>query len=346
MKPPLTNRGVRITTAPSNERDVPAAHCRCDWFKVTIWSTPGEVMLMVAEVLRDFLGDDVEEGGWRRMGPGKRLAERYQAVEGLCVLEYSGEAYVGLEVKGEVCARIGNEGVARLMRSLRRLDRWNCTRLDFAWDEVPFEVEHVYSAIRAGHAKGVRTRNPEYYENDLGQTVYTHDRRHAERFARVYNKRGYTRFEWVVREGFAKHAAMYLGGKAVQEWPAVVLEWLNDWIDFRSIDDDPNWERAARLPWWQSFVADAGRAKLDRFVREKLLMTPAGKVESAVIRSARTLRAAIRVLGAEYVLERIDYHGQRNRTPQDEQLEREIEESKALFRQLGWNDKESSEIPI
>lgn len=297
---PQTNRGCQkpVDTL---------AWGRVDYLKLTVHAPVDEVLDRVQEGIVDrWFADEFE--GWLDLGPGGRCKARWMAVEGLYVLEYIEGGWCTVELKGSVCAFVGNEGVAGLLADFAHV-RSCASRCDIAWDGVPFDVQTVREAAAAGN---VRTRLklpavPQYFESEEGTTVYV-GRRTSERFIRVYDRRGPVRLELELKGSVAAVVVGELSESDPAEWPRIALGHLRGTLDFvdASAADDNHSSRRPLLPWWAAFVEgeekrSAGRKRVDRGITEL------GKLDGVIKRFARRLEAARRAYGDQWLLDRITY---------------------------------------
>ena len=187
-----------------------------------------------------------------------------------------------VELTGRACEELGLQGVAELYRDL---GMESVTRLDWAFDTSALTVGQVEAAWRANDVrtrvkvpdpkrladKGYRVL-PEYEgvrtcrvrEEVSGRTFYMGSRQ-AQRFARVYDRRGFTRFEVVFKDMRASVVAAELLVavlEAPELVPSLALGHLRDFVDFVDGSVAGNRSRAPLLAWWEVFVDGAGRAGL------------------------------------------------------------------------------------
>lgn len=339
-RPPLTNRGV-LTPVGNPDPTTSGAWGRVDYLKLTVWGEVGEVCGRVGDVVAEWDPDGF--AGWHEAASGGRADRVLQGLPGLFVVQYKGAPYCSVELKGEACERFGNEGVAKVGRSVDVFERVRASRLDVAWDGVPFSVLDVRAQLTG--EGGVRTRIrlpavPEFRESQTGRTVYLGNPRGGERFARFYDRRGPVRFESVWKGEWAACAWMVVRRCDVAEWPGLFIGFVRDGFDL--VERGGRVDRAELWGPWAAFVADAERERIVRVPRETQV-TEWGMVEAAIARSSRKLRAAVRVFGAEWVLRRIEADGARKWTADDDRFV----EGLAAYRYLATGQRAvPSDVPF
>lgn len=141
------------------------------------------------------------------------------------------------------------------------------TRLDIAWDDLPFSPSEFYQAVYDGLVVSPAKRGTlsivqsPYEVRDDGQngcdTCYLGSKS-SNRFIRVYNKRGGTRLEFVCRDDRAHAVTLDIFQYIYGDWDVTAREHLLDYIDF------PAWFA------WADFIKFAQQAEL--------VITPARKV--------------------------------------------------------------------
>jgi DNA relaxase NicK len=175
--------------------------------------------------------------------------------------------YCTFEFPGQVCGSIAPEQLIDFYNLTRiRKYKTNVTRLDFAFDNVPFSPFQIYQAIlndasrKENEKPIVRTlthretvnwvSTPLKKKEDgsgIGQDTCYFGERSSMRFLRVYNKRGPTRLELELKDRRADLVASLILEKMADEWPDIAISNLRDFID---ID----------LPWWYEFISNRDRA--------------------------------------------------------------------------------------
>ena len=295
-------------------------------------------MGLCSDVLSEWFGDIAEK--WTDEGYGKHgVKHAYQSAQGVWVKDYLRD-WSRLELTGKACEVVGADGLSRVVAGLCRLDRWRCTRIDFAWDGCPFSVDDVYAAlvehrVRIGRG-GPTNGKPLYYENELGQTVYINSRQ-SERFARVYNKRGTTRFELVLQDKSAEWAALQLSIRPPEQWASVAHAWAVDWLSLHAAPANAKgqWDRVPLSPEWAAFVGQTARVKLERAAPTADELPAVATALLAVQRSARRLLALEKVAGRDFVWGLLNQYGRKNWTPADDRYVEELKRYTHVLRQMG-----------
>ncbi len=167
--------------------------------------------------------------------------------------------YFEFEIPGQACEQT-YWGVLQGMDDLLRNnypDLYHYTRLDFAFDGLPFTPEQVEEAIASGKVRSLAKRDTltltrklfEKQDNgETGTSWATFGSRFSERMIRVYNRRGFTRLELELKGKRADLVAKeLLHASDVSEWLPLAVSHLRDFVDFDA-------------PWWSEFVGGIGRA--------------------------------------------------------------------------------------
>jgi hypothetical protein len=198
------------------------------------------------------------------MPAGKYLyARRVRSVEGLTVLS---EPYdpvtmppVCVEVPGAACEFLG---AARLQGIASML---SLTRVDFAWDEVPFTVADARSWVAAGNMRTRLGRATGHEQLGFvrpgkdGNTVTLGSRQGTAQLV-VYDRRGPVRAEMrLYGERAASPQVAELLGSPVASWSAGFLGLLRGVVDFVDRREAVRGEDCPLLPEWAAFVEDAPR---------------------------------------------------------------------------------------
>lgn len=136
-------------------------------------------------------------------------------------------------------------------------DQYKFTRFDFAFDNVPFTPQQVEEAIKnndlrsLGKRETLEIHSSPFEERDNGEMgTYTvqFGSRTSERMIRVYNKRGFTRLEFQMKDRRAQLVARQVCTSTKQTtWYYIVLAHLLDYIEFKT-------------DWWEAFVDGNERA--------------------------------------------------------------------------------------
>ncbi|MDP1545718.1 MAG: replication initiation factor domain-containing protein [Anaerolineales bacterium] len=136
---------------------------------------------------------------------------------------------------------------------------FNVTRLDLAFDNLAFTPKQFFHHVMAKdcftHAKRetfTYISTPEYKREDgsLGSDTAYIGSRSSARFIRVYDERGFTRLEFVVKEGRAHQIASDIFSHEFSQWAQISKAHLLDYIRF------VNWVL------WDEFIQNTDRADL------------------------------------------------------------------------------------
>lgn len=225
--------------------------------------------------LADLLGESVE------VRDGARHGYTTTYVVGVVqVWASDARPEVCVEVTGTACEVLGLERLAMLFWGLSL----KVTRLDLAVDGCPFTPadvraewmrDRVRTVARQPNVKALEERGmqlrPEFegvrscswHESATGST-FTMGSRQSAQFARVYDRRGFTRFELELKHRAAPIAALRVF-EVVDDAPAfseAVLGLVRGFVDFVDTEQDANVARAPLLAFWDAFCGMVARARV------------------------------------------------------------------------------------
>jgi DNA relaxase NicK len=239
VQPPYTDRGVEFLI---------------DWITVTVWCQKDVILKLLEEVFTPLsYFRDGDHGGMGYRGTMYGL--------GGSKLLYSpadNSERVTLVVPGQACSALPPELWIDLFTQLDLQSiKWNVTRLDLAFDFVPFTPEDMYKAIEEGSIRSLAKReslrmdsSPLKMRDTGGQigcsTVYFGSRQ-SHRMIRVYNRRGPTRLEMECKDKRADLIARRIFKASPEEWFNLAISHVRDFID-------------VECPWWDDFIKDVERA--------------------------------------------------------------------------------------
>ena len=136
-------------------------------------------------------------------------------------------------------------------------DHYHYSRLDFAFDDLPFVPQDVKNAVDEGKVTSLAKRKTlkaeqspfESKENgEMGTSSVYFGSRKSERMIRVYDRRGFTRLELEMKGKRADLVSKaILQSSDVSEWYPIALSHLLDFVNFETL-------------WWEEFVNGVGRA--------------------------------------------------------------------------------------
>ena len=197
------------------------------------------------------------------------------------------------------------------------------TRLDLAFDHVPFTVQQCIEAASDPEARNVRspvrkgTAHVSLGEREAGEDGDTFEwgaRRSKSRVVRCYDRRGFVRFEMEWRGDRSDLLARELADLAPGAWAKRAIAHLRDFIDFIDRESSSNVSRCSLLPWWAAFVQgiDRIRIKIERPARPVV-----EKVPTWVKRTRKNVHKLASAFGVGYVLHHLVRMGEFALTPAD-----------------------------
>lgn len=339
VRPPLTNRGSLTPHDENNERDNGVLF-HLDYLRLTVFVDAAEAKRLVESGLYD--NAHFEYRAWENKGQGKRWEAIYTNVGPVAVLvpKYEKAGYCQIELKGEACNLFLSHQLQGFMRYIQDCGhRWHASRIDLAFDYVAFTPTDVWLAInkRDFNSRCLKFEDRDWRQNDLGDTAYLGTRyQKKERKLRVYDKRGYTRFEAEFSDKWARTAARHFMQADVKDWPTEAMGLVRGMIDFINRSANERVERCPQLDWWSDFVGDVEKIRqLDeqdqqRYEREQMENVIA-ETERRIERVARQLLPISMAWGADYLHKRLYEHGWLKMKDQDDKFMREL-------RRLGVKD--------
>jgi DNA relaxase NicK len=173
--------------------------------------------------------------------------------------------YCTFEFPGEACKAVPPKFFIYFYKTLVRHEyKINITRIDFAFDNVPFTPKDFKEAIEEDilhpdkniirsltQRKSLHWHSEPFQEREdgsgIGKDTCYFGSRSSERFLRVYNKRGPTRLEIEFKGVRALEVAHYLFMTGIDDWFESMIGQVLDFIDIEK-------------PWWKEFVGDHERA--------------------------------------------------------------------------------------
>jgi DNA relaxase NicK len=213
--------------------------------------------------------------------------------------------YCTFEFSGKVCKMIQPEFFIAFYRHLVWEEiKFNVTRIDLAFDNVPFTPHHFEQAIREDQTfpenkiirslsrrDSFRWNSSPFKEKENGQgisqnTAYFGSRQ-SERFLRIYDKRGPTRLEVEFKGKRASLIADDLLMKEKKEWYPIMIGHVLDFIGIEK-------------PWWKAFIGEHERryARIQSAKEESLDK----KREWLHHQVAPTLAAVVECIGSKEIV--------------------------------------------
>ena len=333
-EPPLTNRGVL--------RPDDRLAGGVDYLNLTVWATPEEVREVLERGVLDRYGwssdplDPTQE--WVESPAGGRV-ESMAHSGSVSVATYRPEVlgqsmFCSVEVKGEACAHLGNQGIRLLLDDLDARYRTRPSRVDMMAHAQAFTPRVVRDAIHAGDycSRSVTPDKMVFTESAEGDTCYLGMvakprggmKRAGDRVLRVYDRRGPARVELQMHGQYAHGMGAWLRGITCDEWPMLVRACIRHYCDFVNATADKRITRCPLLDWWSAFVEHAEKISV-RVSDDPLEGTPIGKLDGIFQRYAKRLYAAMQAYGSDWIRQRIERHGRLADHDDVQRLRRELE---------------------
>jgi DNA relaxase NicK len=235
-----------------------------DYLRITVHASSADCIRLYQENFEFILG---------KLNPLGHGAKGFKGVLGSLLgfqLRHSpgaGRVYCSFEFPGQVCKAIPPEFFKLFYFDLGRYKyKFKVTRLDLAFDNVPFSPEKFEQAIlddanrteeELPIVRSLTQRNSLRWTSEslrlrednsgLGRDTCYFGSRKSDRFMRVYNMRGPTRLELELKGDRASLVASKIFPEDVENWDEIAIAHLRDFIDI---------DRA----WWHEFVRDVDRA--------------------------------------------------------------------------------------
>src|SRR3972149_2121817 len=232
---------------------------RVHWFAVTIWGAADYALKLWEVWFEKSLGVMQDQGYGVRLYQKlyKALAEaklyvspRYANSEDEHSLHFH------LELPGSACEALHPKVFQEFILVMGRSEKFQVTRLDLAWDGVPFTPEDL---DQAGKEQLIRTYakretfNYELYrykpreDGQIGHSIFRMGSRQSSRYLRVYNLHGPVRLEMETRSDRADLVARDLLIHQPDEGADKAFPHLRDFFDIET-------------EYWQEFIQQHARA--------------------------------------------------------------------------------------
>ena len=274
-EPPFTNRGVVNT----NDSIRISIH----WLEITFFCSPKTPVTEFMGVYFPWYEDENyrwEDDFTLRGTTGRHYNAIYDGPDGVVLYAYPKTGnHCSLQISGSAIEKLGQDSLFRLLEAYQSYYseerdcedskfHWQCTRIDIAFDNVPFTPAMCRDSWLAGN---VRTRShPDSYDwrsNAEGDTFYM-GKRISGRLIRVYNRRGPVRLELELKKKFSVPFVRNLAENGFMVLRETAVGTVRDMVDFIDVGSDSNKSRAALLDWWSLFVGDVERIRFSRLSRE------------------------------------------------------------------------------
>jgi DNA relaxase NicK len=229
------------------------------WLSFTVRANNEDAITLYSNLFEDLFGKIQEKGnggrGFKEIYHGLLELKIYLTPSSACQ-----ENYWHVEMPGQACENIPTERFIALGEYLEGnfRDQYEYKRLDFAFDHVGFEPQDIENAVRNEQVRSLAKReslhinSSPYLLRDTGGMVGTYTvefgSNQSERMITVYNKRGFTRLEFQMRDARADLVAKQLFSVLDDsKWGKIAISHLRDFIDIES-------------DWWNIFVTSNARA--------------------------------------------------------------------------------------
>lgn len=327
---PLTNRGCFSAETCISESETGIGF-HLDYLRITVFSPLESVVDLVSEGLHARAGVDP---GWVDRGAGSRWGKIMQAAGPVDVLEprptTSGRAYCCVEMKGEGCTFFGDDLLQGFLSYVESIGYpWHGKRVDPCWDGVTFDPATVYDAIARGdlNSRCFDIDGREIWQNDQGRTTYLKKTKgEKDRMLRLYDRRGWNRFEFQMGDRYADLLLRELIPAPVSSWSDRAKLHVRAAVDFVDHTASAQPSRCPLLPWWAAFVGSTSKVKLPGESRkDPRKLTPLGRAQMLLQRCAKSLLPIKRAFGENYLIDQLErFGGGEKYGPDQQRFEQEL----------------------
>jgi hypothetical protein len=250
---PVSNTGFKFTVHGSS---------------ISVWAPLNEVAeLLCSSTIETFCFDSNWEEYFALLGSANFYNFRYGGPHN-CTLKTGakmGEDHCSIELPGEWFEALGNAAFARIIGAMHERGwRWHLTRVDFAFDGVPFTPRQAYHALLRGKVRSLSEHDSaEWHENREGKTCNFGKRSSAD-YLRIYDRRETgVRCEHECKKLRSKLAGLALVTTPIESWHNIALMFLRDFLDFVDVKPGENVTRCTKLlPWWRALIGEVERMKI------------------------------------------------------------------------------------
>lgn len=216
---------------------------RIHWLTVVFHSSVDVFLNLAYEGVFDKLFGDLV---LRDFG-GRFYKHRYDGLLGVRLYfdpleqDKSGETHVCFELPGAACDVVTPDKFVLFVRHLNNLAiPFSITRLDIAFDHVPFTPGDLYQHFTAGDLVSLVKRSKHRWlvsgdkkeTGEDGCTTFEFGSNQSERMVTCYDKRGYTRLEFQCRGDRATLIANDLLQRDYSDWWQCAIGHLRQYADF------------------------------------------------------------------------------------------------------------------
>lgn len=247
---------------------------RIHWLAFTMYGPARDAFIIYDALFKDTFGpmEPLKHGG-----RGFQLIYKNVLEFKIYVEPISGDRkYFHYEIPGSACDCIPwdyYQALSILLESNYE-NNYKFTRLDYAFDNVPFEPQQVKDAVIKNQVRTLAKRESlqihespfsERDDQELGTYTVELGSRTSERMIRVYNKRGFTRLELELKDNRADLIAkQLLSQTSERNWFTIAQAHLLDYVDFKT-------------DWWEEFkngnkradvtISDPAKVNFDKTMR-------------------------------------------------------------------------------
>ena len=241
---------------------------RVHWLSVTIWTTFPNILKIWHEQFEPIFGSliNLKHGG-------RGFRSLHKSIAGIQIysepinISQDQDAYISMSIPGDACDALDVQFLHEFIKFIDGKYRTNVTRLDMAFDHVPFTPEQFSQALDADKVRTYAKREsftiisspyqPQEEGNGVGCDTVQVGKRQSERILRVYNKRGFTRVELEAKQKRADGIAKDVMLKDPDNWGKLFMGHLRDFIDL--VEDK---DTGMLVDFWAEFVNSIPRAAL------------------------------------------------------------------------------------
>lgn len=306
---PFTNRGSVTYLNPLEGLKIDFS---IHWLELTVWADLDAVLAALESAVFDVEPVPGWPGCWTRHDVSGRILSRSEAFRGFDVLDYLDDGYCGVRIKGVGCEVLGDDLLARVLGAFGGV-RWRVSRVDVAWDGGDLGPKQIRRLLNNGHFNS-RAKLQAWYQDSDSATCYSHkspEKRGIERWFRVYDSRGFNRFEWVLKGDHAAAFGVKLAESLVCDWARISTEALRGFVDFLQPGhgfSGTNKYKAPLHPAWEALVGAVDKWRPDLGTSHKRLSAASevlDRAEAKIIRQAAELQEYIQAFGESALLDLI-----------------------------------------
>lgn len=206
-----------------------------------------------------------------------------------------------VEIPGEACQYLGYEGVYRVYLAMLNLKRHHASRVDIAFDYVPFTPYQLHESIKNRFYRSY-SRSTKWIESVDSQGKPTATQyvgaRTSERVVRCYDEHGFTRLELEVKGDYSDIVLynLFKGDKSTFLSESIGI--IRDYIDILEKPYDENGGNSL-ADYWREFIENQPRAMLR--VKRKAVELDVRKSIKTFTRQYSKFIAALETVDADII---------------------------------------------